>query len=345
MIINWGVVGAGGIADRRTIPEGIMAADGARLVAVADVDATRASQVGAKYGAAWYTDPQLLLTRSDIDAVYIATPVAHHYQLILAAARQGKHILCEKPLTLTVDQGEKAIAVCNQQGVKLAVGYMMRFHGAHQKLKAMLDSHELGQPVLARAQLTCWYPPIAGAWRQDLAQGGGGALMDMATHCIDLLEMFFGPVDRVMADVGTITHNYAVDDSALVMLHFRNGAKAEVDSNFNIPDLAATNVLEVYGTKGSVIGQGTIGQGSGGTLLGRIAHCQGGYDAKQERAIKVEEIAFTAVNTYRAEVEDLMHAIRTGGQPTVDGLAGLHNLRLALAAYQSAEWGRVVDVA
>ncbi|MGI6610427.1 MAG: Gfo/Idh/MocA family protein [Limnochordia bacterium] len=344
MTIRWGVLGAGGIADRRTIPEGITQATDAQLVAVMDVDRGRAQAVGEKYGVDWYRSPTELLARSDIDAVYIATPVVHHASLVAEAARHGKHVLCEKPLALDIAEAEKLIESCDVHGVKLAVGYMMRFHGAHQKLKAMIDNGELGQPVLARAQLTCWYPPIPGAWRQSPSLGGGGALMDMGTHCIDLLEMLLGPVESVMADVTTLTHDYEVDDSALVMLRFASGAKAVVDSNFNVPDVAATNVLEIYGTKGSVIGSGTIGQDSGGKLIGRIERESQGYDAQQQRVAVAEELPFTPVNPYRAEVESLVRAIKTDTTPEVDGQVGLRNLKVALAAYEAARLGKAVRI-
>jgi predicted dehydrogenase len=342
--LGWGVIGAGGIADRRTIPEGIKQAHGALLVAVMDVDESRARAVGEKYGTEWHTNATELLGRPDVDVVYIATPVAHHYALVLEAARNGKHVLCEKPLALTIPEAMELIDACASHGVKLAVGYMMRFHGAHLKLREMIDSGALGQPVLARAQLTCWYPPIAGAWRQDRRLGGGGALMDMGTHCLDLLEMLLGPVEYVMADVSTQTHGYGVDDSALVMLRFASGAKGVVDTNFNVPDAAATNVLEVYGTRGSVVGEGTIGQSSGGRLMARNEQEAQGYDARQERVVMAREVPYSAVNPYRAEVESLMHAIETGSEPAVGGPVGLRNLRLTLAAYEAARLGRAVQV-
>jgi len=89
---------------------------------------------------------------------------------------------------------------------------MMRFHSLHRRLKEMIDQGELGQPVLARANFTCWYPQIPGAWRQDWQKSGGGALLDLATHCIDLLRMLLGEVRAVWAYADTITFSYPVDD-------------------------------------------------------------------------------------------------------------------------------------
>ncbi|MDH7503739.1 MAG: Gfo/Idh/MocA family oxidoreductase [Verrucomicrobiota bacterium] len=97
------------------------------------------------------------------------------------------------------------------------------------------------RPVFARAQLSCWYPQIPGAWRQDPAQGGGGAVMDMGGHCIDLLEMFFGPVSAVSCFTNRTVHNYPSEDSAVALLKFANGALGVVDTFFCMPDECSRN--------------------------------------------------------------------------------------------------------
>ena len=102
MAVNWGVVGAGGIASRRTIPEGITKAENARLVAVMDVDAACAKEIGTKYNVRYYTKEDELIKDKEVHAVYIATPVHLHYGQVIKAANVGKHILCEKPLALTL---------------------------------------------------------------------------------------------------------------------------------------------------------------------------------------------------------------------------------------------------
>ena len=145
MTIRWGVLGAGGIADRRTIPEGITQATDSKLVAVMDVDEGRPG-VGEKYGADWHVNAQDLLERSDVDAVYVATPVAYHAELVCEAARQGKHVLCEKPLALNVAEAEQAIKACDEHGVKLSVGYMMRFTVLIRNLRKCWTAVSSGSP-------------------------------------------------------------------------------------------------------------------------------------------------------------------------------------------------------
>ncbi len=140
----------------------------------------------------------------------------------------------------------------------------MRFLSQHQAALKMIQDGKLGTPVYGRAQLSCWYPPIPGAWRQDPSTGGGGSLVDMGSHCIDLLEMFFGRIKSVSCFINNSIHDYNSEDSAIVALKFENGAMATVDTYFCIPDNSSKNILELYGSMGSILAKGTIGQGDSG---------------------------------------------------------------------------------
>jgi len=203
MKVKWAVIGSGGIARRRTIPEGISEAENAELVAVYDVNSAANEEVARQFGMkACATEDELL--GSGCDAVYIATPAVFHAEQTERAARAGKHILCEKPLGMTVGEGERMLDMCRLKGVKLGVGFMMRFHAQHREALRLIQEGRLGMPVFGRAQLSCWYPPIPGAWRQDPTEGGGGSLMDMGGHCIDLLEMLFGPARKVTCFTGNL---------------------------------------------------------------------------------------------------------------------------------------------
>jgi len=341
MAIGWGVIGAGGIAARRTIPEGIVPARGARLVAVMDIDGARARAVGERFGVEWYDELEPLLARPDVDAVYIATPTRAHAPQALSAIAAGKHILVEKPLAMNVAEARRIVAAARRKGVVGATGLMMRHHGAHVKIKQLIERGAIGRPVLGRAQLSCWYPPLEGAWRQNPGLGGGGSFIDMGTHCFDLLEMFLGRAVEVHALTANLVQDYRSEDTALVTFRFESGAVGVVDTLFNVPDEASRNVLEVYGSGGSIRCEGTIGQTSGGTV--HLASVPGGaYDARQQRASRLRErvVRFRQVNTYRAEVEDLTRAIRRGGRPAAPLEDGLWNMRVVEAAYRSARTGR-----
>jgi len=346
MKVRWGVIGAGGIADRRTIPEGIMPAKNAELVAVMDINKNRAREVAKKYGVRCYYDSDELLADEDIDAVYIAIPTYLHCRETIKAAKAGKHVLCEKPLAMNLAEGRRMINACKKAKVKLGVGYMMRFHPHHVALKEMVEAGKLGKLVMGRAELTCWYPRIKGAWRQDPKLGGGGAFIDMASHCMDVLEMFFGKIERVTAFTNTLVQKYPVEDTAIALLRFKSGALGMVDALFNIPDEAGTCMLEVYGTLGSVIATGTIGQLSTGDMTARLITSKRGYAAQQDRTgeVKVEKIKPKPRNIYQAEIEEFSRAILENTKLPVTGEDGLWNLKLCLAVYKSAKTGRAVSV-
>ena len=127
-----------------------------------------------------------MLNDPEVDAVYIATPVFLHAEHIQMAAEAGKHILCQKPITLTIEEPQEAIEACEKAGVILRVTYMMRFHALNVAARHLVARGDLGRVVAGRAQLTCWYPPIPDAWRQT-PRFGGGSLVDMGSHCIEML--------------------------------------------------------------------------------------------------------------------------------------------------------------
>ncbi|MBQ3084515.1 MAG: Gfo/Idh/MocA family oxidoreductase, partial [Clostridia bacterium] len=158
--VKWGVIGCGGIADRRTLP-GMMLAENAELIAVMDANKAAAENVKEKYGAKYAFDRyEDLLALEEIEAVYIASPVFAHKEQALAAAKAKKHILLEKPLGLTLEDSIEIIEVCEKEGIKLGVGLMMRFHAYHQALKKIIAEGKIGEIVSMRAQFTCWYPKM-----------------------------------------------------------------------------------------------------------------------------------------------------------------------------------------
>lgn len=340
--VRWGVIGAGGIAQRRTIPEGIIPASNAELIAVYDVHS--AQRVAEAFGVTCRESEESLLD-TDIDVVYIATPVHLHARQIERAANAGKHILCEKPLSLSVAEALKLNQLCQERGVKLGVGLMMRFHACHARAKQIIDSGELGKPVLARAQLSCWYPPIEGAWRQNPALGGGGALMDLGCHCIDLLEMLFGRIVAVSCQIGHVVQAYPVEDSAVVSLTFQNGAMGIVDCLFNVPDESSLNRLELYGSEGSLLCEGTIGQGADGSIAWRRRAGSAAYDASQQRAADgVAVLTPEPVNMYRAQIESFSQSVLDDRPPDVDGETGIRVQRILEACYASARERRTFQV-
>lgn len=342
--IKWGVIGSGGIAKRRTIPEGIIHAQHAELSLVYDVNSEINNAVAREFHTVAAESIENLI-KSDIDAVYVASPANMHLNHVIACAGGKKHVFCEKPLGMTVGEAEKMIKVCKQNGVLLGTGLMMRFLSQHQVALKLITDGKLGKPVYGRAQLSCWYPPIQGAWRQDPKTGGGGSLMDMGSHCIDLLEMFFGKVKRVSCFINNNIHSYNSEDSAVVTLFFENGALGTVDTYFCIPDNSSKNVLELYGSKGSILAKGTIGQGSSGEMKAYLEEDSSFYNARQVRNAG-EGLAINPepVNTYLAEIEEFSCAILEKREPGNNASLGIRNQAVLSACYKSAKTGKTIEV-
>ena len=341
--IAWGVVGSCGIARRRTMPEGIVPAANARLAGICDRNREANAELAKKLGTRAFGSLDELLA-ADIRVVYIATPVFAHCDQVAQCLKAGKHVLCEKPLALNVAAAQAVVALAKAAKLQLGSGFMMRFHAQHQEALKLIQSGKLGKPVYARAQLSCWYPPMEGNWRQDPSQGGGGSLADMGVHCIDLLEMFFGPAASVSCHIGNIVHGYKSEDGAIAALTFANGALGTVDTFFCIPDEGSRNVLELYGSDGSILAKGTIGQDPGGEMT-FYARAKGGYDAQQERdASQGLAIRPTPINTYRAEIEEFSQAILEGRPSSLAGDLGLRSQKVLEACYESAKTSRNVAI-
>jgi len=343
-MVKWAVVGSGGIARRRTIPEGFIGAEGARLVGVFDVDRETNRAVAKQFGVAAYRSLRGALA-ADVDAVYLATPAHLHARQAAACAKAGKHVLCEKPLGLTVRDARRMAEAFRAAGVTLGTAFMMRLSAQHRAARDMIARGDLGTPVYGRAQLSCWYPPLAGAWRQDPRLGGGGSLVDMGGHCIDLLEMFLGEVSAVACRTSNRAHVYPVEDTAVALLEFSSGAYGTVDTCFCIPDASSLNRLEIYGTRGSILAEGTIGQNPAGRMSAYLAEPGAAYDAAQARSgsggIAIDP---PAVNTYRAEIEEFSAAVLAGREPAVSARLGVHSQEVLAACYRSARTGRRVEL-
>jgi len=336
--VKWGVIGCGGIADRRTIP-GMMLAKNAELVAVMDASAEAAARVKEKYGARYAFDKmEDLLALDEIEAVYIASPVFCHKEQALAAARAGKDILIEKPVGLSVAEAEEIAAFCKSAGVKLGVGFMMRFHAYHQRMRELVLAGRIGEIVSVRSQFTCWYPEMENCWRQEKKLSGGGAMMDLGVHCVDLLRYVTGlEVVEAAGLCGNQIFKYNVEDAGGVVFRMENGAVGYVDANFNIPDAAAKCKLELYGTKGSIFAEGTLSQVEGGRVEVLCADDAAGYDANQDRGdLKAVALSVEFGNMYTKEIEAFGRAVRGECEVPVRAEDGIASQRVIEAAYKTS---------
>jgi len=257
--------------------------------------------------------------------------------------------LCEKPIAITVAEVDQMEQACDKAGVKFMLAWCMRQNVYNKKMQELVQSGALGRMVMGRAQLTCWYPPIPEAWRQDASISHGGALLDMGTHGLDLLEWIMdSPIVEVTGFQDLLIHAYRtrIEDTSTIVARFDNGAHGIIDNYFNVPDAAAQNALELYGTKGSVIARGTIGQDPTGQMFSILQPEETGYDPNQVRNVEVnkEEYNFEGIGLYGQMITLFSECIREGKEPPAGFENGRHSVKVVDAIYQSTREGRAVKV-
>lgn len=347
--VRWGVIGAGGIAARRTIPEFKRMVSQAEIVSVMDVAADRARDVARRFDIPHSCATERELLAQDIDAVYIATPLSAHGEQVIRAAAAGKHILCEKPLAASLAEVDRMEAAVAKAGVRFMLGFCMRFNVYHVKARELVQKGALGKMVMGRAELTCWFPPIPEAWRQDVSISHGGALIDMGTHCLDLLEWIMGTrIVEVAGFQDLMTHAYRtrIEDASTIVLRLSNGAHGIVDNYFNLPDAAAQNSLELHGTRGSLIGQGTVGQDPTGRMFSILQERETGYDANQVRNAEPrrEEYRLEGIGLYGQMIEEFSRCIRENREPPITLEDGRHSVRVVDAIYRAVREKKTIPV-
>jgi UDP-N-acetyl-2-amino-2-deoxyglucuronate dehydrogenase len=192
--VNYGIIGTGMIASLHA--KAIADTAHARLVAVYDCVPERGKAFADAHGVAAGTDLSTFLARSDIDAVTVTTPSGIRAEVAVSAAQAGKHVLCEKPLEVTVERADRIIRACEANGVTLACIFQSRMGTNVRRIQGALDAGRFGRLILVDAKVA-WFRPQeyydSAAWRGTWRLDGGGALMNQSIHIIDLMLMFAGP--------------------------------------------------------------------------------------------------------------------------------------------------------
>jgi len=311
-----------------------------------DTNEYELSKLATEYGIKYIYDTEdALLENPEIDAVYIASPVSFHKDQAIKTLKAGKHLLLEKPLGLDVAESEEIRAYVNKTELKAGAAMVMRHHDGHRKIKDLIQSGKLGNIVSSRAQLTCWFPDLPGNWRQIKSQSGGGSLMDMGIHCIDLLQFLLNDsVESVCGYISTKEFSYEVEDSASILFKMKKGTVCYVDSYFNIPDAAAKCLLEIYGTKGSIIAGGTIGQDGGGEIKLTISDQSGGYESMQQRNEEIlnTKLEYDKKNIYAKQIESFSDCILCDLQPDTTIEEAHEEMLIIEAMYKAASQGITV---
>jgi UDP-N-acetyl-2-amino-2-deoxyglucuronate dehydrogenase len=335
--LGYALVGTGAIAAVQA--QALSQIPNARLVAVYNRTPERAGALGARWAVPWTTNYEDLLARPDVEVVSICTASGARAELAERAARAGKHVVCEKPLEVTLERADRIIRACESARVHLGVVFPYRFQPASWAVKRAIDEGRLGRLTLVTAHVP-WHRSdsyyASGAWRGTWALDGGGALMNQSIHWVDLLLWLGGPVVSVCGYTGRLAHpQIEVEDVGVAIVRFGRGAFGTIQgTTAAYPGVPAR--VEVYGERGTAILEErriTAWRLSDGTPAEEAEMLQLGQGGAATGASDPMGIG---ADGHRRQFEEITGSILGGGPLTIDGREGRRSLALVLAIYQSA---------
>ena len=247
--LKWGVAGCGNFLEESFLPN-FQHLKKSKLVSVYSSSFERAKFIKDKFSAEYGFDNYTEFLNSDIDVIYISSKNSDHYQQVIDAANAGKHILCEKPLSITSKQAKEMIKVCKKNNVVLTINYLFRHHPIIKKTKEFIDSQLLGKIISISTKFNIDYQPNDN-FRFQINESGGGALRDLGTHLIDLLRYLGGEINSITGSVDNVIYDSKVDDFATAIVKFENGGYGDFNVSFNVGE--PINRIEILGHRGTII--------------------------------------------------------------------------------------------
>lgn len=250
--VRWGIIGCGDVTEVKSGPAFARLPDSS-LVAVMRRDAAKARDYAERHGVPrWTTDADEVLLADDVDAIYVATPPSSHAEYVLRAAAAGKPVYVEKPMATSAAEAEAMVRACEQAGVPLFVAYYRRAQPRFEFVREAIASGEIGAPRLVTLELHVRAPANAerAGWRWDPGVAGGGLVMDLGSHALDLLDHWLGPIERMHALRATRLPWARVEDQLVAAFGFASGVQGTATLGFN--GASAHDALTVHGAEGSV---------------------------------------------------------------------------------------------
>jgi UDP-N-acetyl-2-amino-2-deoxyglucuronate dehydrogenase len=332
------LVGCGRISKSHI--EAIRRLDGIELVAVADTDLSRARAVGAEQGVPAFASLDEMLAVVPSDLVTICTPSGLHPQHGIQAARAGRHVLTEKPMAISLEAADQLVQACDAAGVHLFVVKQNRLNPPIQLLKRAVDKGRFGRLYMANVTVRWTRPqeyydaePWRGTWEFD-----GGAIMNQASHYVDLMQWLVGPAESVMAKTATQARRIEAEDSGVAVVKFRNGALGVLEVSVLTYPKNLEGSITLLGEKGSVK--------IGGTAVNKVEHW---LFADYDDDDKLVDAANTnPPNVYgfghEGYYRNVLAVLHGQAKAETDGRAGRKSLELILGIYESAKTGREVPI-
>jgi 1,5-anhydro-D-fructose reductase (1,5-anhydro-D-mannitol-forming) len=330
--LGWGLIGASNVA-RQYMVGAINAQPNGRVVAVASADPERGRRFAAENRIPRvHGTVDALLDDPAVDAVYVSTTNEWHRDMTLAAAKAGKHVLCEKPLALTLDDARQMVESCRDAGVVLGTNHHLRNAVTHRAMRRLLAEGVIGRPLQARVFHAIDLPESLRGWRVNRPEAGGGVILDITVHDADTLRFVLDDeCEEVTAiSASQVMTSGGLDDAVMGVMRFARGTLVLFHDAFNIGH--ALTGLEILGTDGSLIAENAMTQ----EPVGRL------FLLKDKTWEEMD--TETPESLYERSVRLFTDAVFGRGQPAATGEDGVASLAIALAVQESARTGRRVAV-
>lgn len=319
--------------------EAISRVEGLELSAVCDSVEERARAAGEHWGVPWFTNYEAMLKEAPSDIVGIATPSGLHPGHGVLAARAGKHVVCEKPMAISLAAADDLVKACDDAGVNLFVVKQNRLNKTVQLLKRALDKGRFGRLFVANATVRWSRPqdyydqaPWRGTWEFD-----GGAIMNQASHYVDLMQWLVGPVESVMAKTATLARRIEAEDTGAAVIKFRNGALGVLEVTMLTYPRNMEGSFTLIGEKGTAR--------IGGTAVNRIEHWQFADYDDDDKLVETADTSPSTVYGFGHEpwYRNVLRVLRGEAVADTDGRGGRKSLELILGIYESAKSGREIS--
>jgi UDP-N-acetyl-2-amino-2-deoxyglucuronate dehydrogenase len=310
------------------------------LDAICDVDRTALENAMERYKVLGYDTVDELLKRSDADLIVLCTPSGLHANQTIKAALANRHVLTEKPMATTWEDGLRMVRVCQDEKRHLFVVKQNRLNSTIQLLKRAIDAGRFGKIHMVSLNVF-WHRPQSyydqAPWRgtKDL---DGGAFMNQASHYIDLLRWLLGPVDSIHAMLGKQARNIEAEDSGVLNVRWSNGAMGSVSVTMLTYPKNYEGSITILGEKGSVR--------IGGVAVNEIQHWTFEEEHPDDQCIRVANYETSSVYGFGHPLyyENVIQCLRGNATASVDGVEGLTSLELITAAYRSAGKGETIQL-
>ncbi len=341
-IYGFGVVGCGVISD--THLDAIEALPNGEVTAVCDKVEAAAKAKAEQYDCDYYTDLAEMLEDDSIDVCNIVVPSGLHAELGIQCAEAGKHVICTKPIDVTLEKIDALIAACDENGVKLGATHQFRGYSVYRRIKQAAESGRLGKLLYGNA-IVPWYRTdeyYSDGWHGTKALDGGGALMNQSVHYVDLLLWIMGDVARLGAFADALAHDtIEVEDCATAALQFTSGAQGIIQGT-TCTYQGHPAVLEIHGTKGNVV---VVGED---LKLWEVAGDETEFNAEAGQTGGAADpklgMLGEAVQAHTEQIGDLLAAVEEDREPQLSGREARRAVEVILSIYESAATGKMVQL-